>query len=72
MTQARRDQTDSTAAPLTPRLSGKPKAFATTLSPMPELALLSASVRRCTPAAVTVATKIRPRTLVVRRLQGII
>jgi hypothetical protein len=36
--------------PGTSFLSGKPKATAMTLNPVPELPLLSAGVRRCTPA----------------------
>jgi hypothetical protein len=42
---------------LTYSLSGKPKASATIVNPIPELASLSATVRRCMPAAVTVVTQ---------------
>ena len=43
---------------LTASLSGKAKASATMLYPIPELALLSVNVRRCMPAAVAVVTQL--------------
>jgi len=44
--------------PVASSVSGKPGACVTILDPVPELALSSAAVRRCMPAAVVVVTQL--------------
>jgi hypothetical protein len=47
-------------------------APATILYPVPELALLSAGVRRCTPAAVVVVTQLDTQLLRLLRLPSLV
>ncbi len=51
-------------APSTSSLSGKPKASGTILNPLPELALVPASVRRCMPVVAAVVTQLGTQHLI--------